>query len=115
MDVLVVLRRAGDVGEVSAGAVLAALGSGRRAAGVHQEQRRLGGHRDRLDHASRGSRCSSSSTKKSRPVDHRALRRVLAGVPSPDQHLVDLDTDVSRAVATASSALALWSSSSPLR
>ena len=49
MDVLVVLRRTGDVGEISAGAVLAALRLTRRSARVHEKQRRLGGHRDRLD------------------------------------------------------------------
>jgi len=44
MNVLVILCGAGDVGEVTAGAVLAALGFAGGAAGVHEEERILGVH-----------------------------------------------------------------------
>ena len=49
VDVLVVLRGPGDVGQIAAGAVLAALGLARRAARVHQEERRFRVHRHRID------------------------------------------------------------------
>src|ERR1019366_5084918 len=49
VNVLVILGCPGHVGQVSAGAVHAALRAAGRAAGVHQEQRRLGRHRDWLD------------------------------------------------------------------
>ena len=95
MDVLVVLRGAGDVREVAAGAVLAPLGPGRRAARVHEEQRGLGRHGDRLDHPPPVVR--EQLVDEEVPAgDHRALRRVPAGVPSPHQHLVDLDALVAR-------------------
>ena len=49
MDVLVVLGRPGDVGQVAAGAVLATLGPAGGTAGVHQKQGRFGRHGHRLD------------------------------------------------------------------
>src|SRR6266545_5545514 len=90
VDVLVVLRRAGDVGEIPAGAVLASLGPGGRAAGVHEEQRCLGGHGDRLHQLPTvvGQKLVDEEVP---AVDHRALRRVLPGVAPPDQDLVDLE------------------------
>ena len=95
VDVLVVLRGAGDVGEVAAGAVLAALGSGRGAAGVHQEQRRLGGHRHRLDDACRGTR-RGGRRRRSRVRRPSGSARRTAGVASPDEHLVDVDAEFAR-------------------
>jgi hypothetical protein len=68
--------------------VLAALRAAGGAAGVHQEQRRLGGHGDRLD----GLSCVLDEhfvDEEVPAVDHRGLRRVLAGAAPPDQHLVD--------------------------
>jgi hypothetical protein len=49
MDVLVVLRRPGDVREVAADRVLRALRTAGRAARVHEKQRVLSLHRLRLD------------------------------------------------------------------
>ena len=49
MNVLVILRRSGDVGQIAAGAMLAAFRLAGRAAGVHQEERSFGVHRNGLD------------------------------------------------------------------
>src|SRR5882762_932481 len=49
MNVLVILGGAGDVGEIAAGAVLAALGFAGGAAGIHEEERSFGVLRDGLD------------------------------------------------------------------
>src|SRR5208337_1466559 len=49
MNVLDVLGGAGDIGEVAAGAMLAAFGLAGAAAGVHKKQRRLGIHGDGSD------------------------------------------------------------------
>ena len=89
MDVLVVLGRPGHVGQVAAGGVLAALGTPGGAAGVHQEQRRLGRHGDRLDDGALvlGEQFVDEDVP---ALDHRGLGRVLAGEAPPDQDLVDL-------------------------
>src|SRR6185369_3902838 len=91
MNVLDVLRRPGHVREVAADGVLAALGPSGRAARVHEEERRLGWHWDRVN--------SLSAIFGEKVVeDHVALcgersrARVLAGMALPDQHFVDLMT-----------------------
>jgi hypothetical protein len=69
--------------------MLAALGPARGAAGVQQEQRRLGGHGHRVDY--RSPVVSQDLVGEEVPAaGHRALRRVLAGVAPPDEHLLDL-------------------------
>ena len=89
VDVLVVLRRAGHVGEVAADGVLAALRAAGGAAGVHQEQRVGRLQRDRLDDLAlvRGQQVVDEDVA---ALDHRRLGRVLAGVAAEDEHLVDL-------------------------
>ena len=87
VDVQVVPGRAGHVGQVAAGGVLAALGAAGGAAGVHQEQRRLGRHGDRLDGLP-GVPGKHFVDEEVPAVDHRGLRLVLAGTAPPDQHLV---------------------------
>ena len=69
--------------------MLAALRAAGGAAGVHQEQRRLGRHRHRLHHlaAVAGEQLIDEDVA---AFGHRGLRGVLAGVAAPDQHLVDL-------------------------
>ena len=59
------------------------------AAGVHQEQRRLGGHRDRR-HGLAGVLADQVVHEEVAARRPSASRRVLARVPPPDQHLVDL-------------------------
>ena len=59
------------------------------AAGVHQEQRRLGGHGDRLDGLP-GVFGEHLVEEEVPAVDHRGRRGVLAGVAPPDEHLVDV-------------------------
>ena len=49
MNVLIVFRGAGHVGEITAGAVLAALGFAGRAAGIHEKERSFRILRNRLD------------------------------------------------------------------
>ena len=51
MNVLIILGGAGNVGEIPAGAVLAALGLAGGAAGVHEEERIFGIHGDGFDDA----------------------------------------------------------------
>src|SRR6185312_16277536 len=89
VDVLVELGRPGHVGQVAASGVLAALGAAGGAAGVHQEQRRLGRHGDRLDHRAPvvGEEVVDEDVT---ALHHGGLGRVLAGEPPPDQDLVDL-------------------------
>src|SRR6266498_1500667 len=89
VDVLVVLRGPGHVGEIAARAVHAPLGPAGRAAGVHQEQRRLGGHGHRRDLLA-AVVLHELVDEVVAALDHRARGGVLAGVASPDQHLVDL-------------------------
>src|SRR5665811_859547 len=93
VDVLVVLRRTGDVGQVSPRAVLGPLRWPGRPAGVHEEQGRLGRHGHRLDY------CSTIIFQEFVHEEvaaghHGALRCVLARVPAPHQHLVDLDAEL---------------------
>ena len=90
VDVLVVLRGARHVREVSAGAVLASLRPAGGAAGVHEKERRFRGHGDRLDHPSSVVR-DHLVDEEVTPLDHRALGRVLARLTPPDQDLVDLE------------------------
>ena len=87
VDVLVVLGRPGHVGQVAAGAVLGALGPSRGAAGVHQEQRRLGrhGHRRHDLAAVAGQHVVDEEVA---ALGHRRLRGILARVAPPDQDLV---------------------------
>src|SRR3972149_3374121 len=82
--------RAGSWGQTPAGAVLAPLGPRRRATRVHEEQRGFSRHRDRLDHLP-AVVLQEFVDEEVPPRDHGTLRRVLAGMPSPDQHPVDLD------------------------
>ena len=89
VDVLVVLGRPGHVGEIAADAVLRTLGPAGGAAGVHQEQRRLGGQRDRL-HQLAAVGAEHLVDEEVPALGHRGLRAVLAGVAPPHQHLVDL-------------------------
>ncbi len=49
VDVLIILRRACNIGQISPCAMLAPLGLCRCAAGVHHEQRSFGGHRYGID------------------------------------------------------------------
>ena len=51
MDVLIILRGACDVGEIAAGAMLTAFWLARCSAGVHQEKRIFGLHRNGFDDA----------------------------------------------------------------
>ena len=89
MNVLIILGRAGDIGEVTTGAMLATLWFAGGATGVHEEERIFGVHGDRLDGAI--------------PVilqhvvdevvaleDHGRIRSVLVGIALPDQHLIDV-------------------------
>jgi hypothetical protein len=68
--------------------VLAALGPAGGAAGVHQEQRRLGVHRDRLYYLPAAAE-QELVDKEVAALHHRCLRGVLARLTAPDQHLVD--------------------------
>src|SRR5262249_37508893 len=86
MDVLVVFGRPGDVGQVPAGAVLGALGAAGGAGGVHQEQRRLGRHRHRV-HEPAPVLAGDLVHEEVPALDHRGLRRVLARVAPPPEHL----------------------------
>ena len=89
VDVLVVLGRAGHVGQVPAGGVLAALGSAGGAAGVHQEQRRLGRHGHRRDDLVPV--IGEDLVDEEVPaLHHRRLGGELAREAPPDQHLLDL-------------------------
>jgi hypothetical protein len=88
VDVLVVLGGSGHVGQVAAGRVLGALGAAGGPAGVHQEQRRVGGQGHRLDY--RAGVLGQDLVDEEVPSGcHRRRRGVLARVPPPDQHLVD--------------------------
>ena len=89
VDVLVVLRGSGDVGEIPAGAVLAALGPPGGAAGIHEEQRRLGRHGHRF-HDPAAVVDEQVVDEEVAAGDHRAGRRVLAGMSAPHEHLLDL-------------------------
>ena len=71
--------------------MLAALRPAGRAARVHQKQRRLRRHRLRL-HLLPTVRVQQLVDEEVATLDHRALRVVLAGVPPPHQHLLDLLT-----------------------
>ena len=53
MNVLIIPGRSRDVRHIATGAVLTSLRFARRAARVHQEQRRLGIHRQRIDFSAR--------------------------------------------------------------
>ena len=88
VDVLDVFGGAGGISEIAAGAVLASLGLAGGAAGVHQEQRRLGRHRHRLDPLA-GMVLEHIVDDEIAALDHRRRRRGLAGVALPHQHLVD--------------------------
>ena len=89
MDVLVVLRRAGHVAEVTADRVLGSLGAARGATGVHQEQRVVGGQRLGL-YLLPAVVLEEIVDEVVTAVDHRALRVVLAGDPPPHEDLLDL-------------------------
>src|ERR1035437_1828360 len=89
VDVLVVLRGSRDVRQVSPGRMLAPLRPPRGPARVHQEQRRLGRHGDGVDHLV-AIFAEDLVDEEVPPLDHWALRGVLARVAPPDQHLVDL-------------------------
>ena len=88
VDVLVVLGRPRHVGEIAADAVLCTLGPARGAGGVHQEQRRIGGQRDRL-HQLAVIGAEHLVHEEVPALGHGGLRAVLAGVAPPHQHLVD--------------------------
>jgi hypothetical protein len=95
VDVLVVLRRSGDVGQVSSRAVLSPLWLPSRPACVHEEQGGLGCHGDRLDH--RAALFLQELVHEEVPAGHHAgLRCVLAAVPTPHQHPVNLVAELSR-------------------
>src|SRR3984885_1947955 len=89
VDVLVVLRRAGHVGEVAADGVLAALGTPGGAGGVHQEQRVRRLQRHRLDDLAlvRGEQVVDEDVP---PLDHRGGGGVLARVTAEDENRVDV-------------------------
>ncbi len=89
MDVLVVLRGPGHVGEVAADAVLCALGAAGGARGVHEEQRRPGGQRDRL-HELAMVGAEHLVDEEVPALGHGRLGAILARVAPPHQHLVDL-------------------------
>ena len=71
--------------------MLAALRPAGRAARVHQEQRRLRRHRHRL-HLLPTVLVQQLVDEEVATLDHRALRVILARVPPPHQHLLDLLT-----------------------
>src|SRR5215471_7507684 len=88
VDVLDVFRGAGDISQITARAVLASLRLTRRSAGVHEEERRVGRHRLRLD--------PSAATTLEQIVDDviatlndRLRARIFSWMTLPDQHLLD--------------------------
>ena len=89
VDVLDVLRSPRDVGEVAARPVLAALGLSGRAARVHEEERRLGVHRDRLDPGAVVI-LQDLVDEEVAALHHRRGRGVLLRIALPDEDLVDL-------------------------
>ena len=89
MDVLVILGRAGDVGEVAAGAMLAALGFAGGAAGVHQEERSVGIHGNGLDDVP-AIIFQDFVDEKIALHDHGRVGIVFAVVAPPDQDFVDV-------------------------
>jgi hypothetical protein len=88
VDVLDVFGGAGDVGEVTAGAVLAALGLAGGAAGVHQERGAPPAFMHRLDPGA-VIVVQNLVDKEVPAVDHRRGSGIFAGVALPYQHLVD--------------------------
>src|SRR5260221_1079009 len=89
MDVLVILGSARHIGEVTAGAMLAAFGFAGGAAGVHQEEWIFGLHLDRfndgvaviLEHI---------VDEIIAAHDHRDVGSILVLVAAPDENLVNL-------------------------
>ena len=75
--------------------MLAALRPAGRATRVHQKQRRLRRHRHRL-HLLPAVLVQQLVDEEIATLDHRALRVVLARVPPPHQHLLDLLTLLTR-------------------
>ena len=97
MDVLHVFGGAGGVGQISAGAVLAALGFSGGAAGVHQKQRVFGIHLFGFDPDAVV--VFEHIVDKIIPaVDHRCRAGGLAGIALPYEDLVDLLSVFSRQI-----------------
>src|SRR6267142_7005909 len=89
MNVLVIPGGAGDVGEIAAGAMLAAFGLAGGTAGVHEEERSIGVLRDGLDGLSRKIFQNFVHIKIA-AHDHRRFGSVVACIAAPDQDLVDV-------------------------
>ena len=88
MDVLDVLGRAGGIGKISAGAVLAALGFAGGSAGVHQKQRIFSRHGHRVNPLTIIF-LQYVVDKIITPLHHGCGARCFARIALPDQHLVD--------------------------
>jgi len=83
MNVLVIPGGAGDVGEIAAGAMLAAFGLAGGTAGVHEEERSIGVLRDGLDGLSRKIFQNFVHIKIA-AHDHRRFGSVVACIAAPD-------------------------------
>src|SRR5258708_3119542 len=88
MNVLVILGSAGDVGEIAAGAVLAALGLAGGAAGIHQEERSFGVLGDGLDDLA-AIFFDDFVDEEVAAHDHGRFGCVFSGIAFPDEDLVD--------------------------
>ena len=84
-----VLARSGDVGQVAAGAVLAALGLAGGAAGVHQKERGFGRHGHRVD-PDTVVVLQNVVDDEVAPFHQGGRSRVFARIALPDEHLLDL-------------------------
>src|SRR5690348_14243091 len=89
MYVLVILGRAGYIGEIAPGAMLAAFWLSRGAARVHQEERRFSVLRNRLD----GFAAIVFENVVNEIVavrEHRRFGTVFAGIAFPNENFVDV-------------------------
>ena len=89
VDVLVILRGAGDVGQIASGAVLAAFGLAGSAAGVHEEQRGFGVLRDGVNDVI-AVVVEDVFDEVIAAHDHWGFGAEVVGVALPDQDFVDV-------------------------
>src|SRR6266568_1244981 len=89
MNVLVILGRAGDVGEITTGAMLTAFGFACRAAGVHEEERGFRVLRDGLDSLA-AIVLEDIINEVVASHDHGRFGGVFSGIALPNEDLVDL-------------------------
>ena len=89
MNVLIILGGAGDVGEIAAGAMLAAFGFAGGAAGVHEEERIFGVHGNGFDDAI-AIILEDVVDEEVALHDHRRVGSVAVRIALPDQNLVDV-------------------------